>query len=188
MTVAPCSQPNGWTTYTVERGNTLFSIARAVESTVGELRTVNCVADVDNIDVGDVLYVPRAPQEPVRTGVPTVPDTETVAGLARMGCSSPASQITSPAAGARVSGVFTLSGTATIDNDNFQFYRIEIRPDFSDTYNFYARAEVPVFNGSLGQVNAALFDAGLYWVRLTVVDKTGNYIEPCTVPLFFDAP
>lgn len=183
---APCSQPEGWTTYTVERGNTLFSIARAVGSTVGELRTVNCLADADNIDVNDVLFVPRAPLGPVRTGVPVVQDAESIAGLQVAGCNSPASRIAAPIAGQRLSGAFSLTGTATIDDDMFQFYRIEVRPDFTNVYNFYSRSDVPVLDGVLGQVNADLFDAGLYWVRLTVVDKTGNYIEPCAVPIFFE--
>jgi hypothetical protein len=38
----------------------------------------------------------------------------------------------------------------------------------------------------LGNVNADLFDDGLYWVRLVVVDKTGNFIEPCAIPVIFE--
>jgi len=183
-TTSPCTPPSDWTTYTVQYGNTLFSIARAVGSTVGELRTVNCIADADNIDVGDVLAVPRNPSGPVRTGVPQVPDASVVAAYTAQGCTVPASSISAPVAGTRVRGLFTVTGTAALDD--FQYYRLEVRPDFTNIYNFYARSEQQVVNGTLGQINAELFDDGLYWVRLTVIDNTGNFIQPCAIPVIFE--
>jgi len=181
----PCAPPSDWITYTVGRGNTLFSIARAVGSTVGELKEVNCIADADNIQTGDMIAVPRAPLGPVRTGVPPRPagDYEAL-NLRAEGCGSPASSIASPAAGQRLSGLFTVQGTAALDD--FQFYRLEVRPDFTNIYNFYSRSEQPVVTGSLGQINTELFDDGLFWVRLTVIDNTGNFIEPCAIPVIFD--
>lgn len=185
-TLVPCSAPAGWTTYTVVRGNTLFSIARAVGSTVGELRTVNCLADADNIQVGGVLFVPRAPTSPIQTGVPrALPSSQQTQLLVLEGCSSPASVITSPSAGQQLRGTFDVIGTATIDDGRFQFYRLEVRPDFTNVYNFYARSDVPIYNGLLGRINAGLFDPGLYWIRLTVVDRTGNFITPCAIPVVF---
>jgi LysM repeat protein len=184
VTVEPCSAPPEWAIYTVQPGNTLFSIARAVGSTVGELRTVNCIADADNIGVGDNLFVPRPPSGPVRTGIPQVPDATAIVNYSFDGCTVPASVITGPAPGTRVSGLFTVTGTATIEN--FQYYRLEVRPDFTNIYNFYSRSEGKVANGVLGQINAELFDDGLYWVRLTVVDTTGNFIQPCAIPLIFE--
>lgn len=180
----PCSKPAGWATYTVQPGNTLFSIARAVSSTVGELRTVNCIPDADNIDVNQVLFVPHPPNGPVRTGVPRVPERHTVQRLPTEGCSVPASSLSSPSVGQHLSGSFTVTGTAALDN--FQYYKLEVRPDFTNVYNFYSRSDVPVMNGVLGNVNADLFDDGLYWVRLVVVDKTGNFIEPCAIPVIFE--
>lgn len=44
-----CSSPAGWPTYVVQRGDTLFSIARAVESSVSVLQTANCIVNVDSI-------------------------------------------------------------------------------------------------------------------------------------------
>jgi hypothetical protein len=168
----------------VQYGNTLFSIARAVGSTVGELRTVNCIADADNIGVGDILFVPRMPNGPVRTGIPQLPEASEVINFQSVGCTIPASSINGPAPGTRLSGLFTVSGTAALDD--FQFYRLEVRPDFPNIYNFYARSEQQVVNGTLGQINAELFDDGLYWVRLTVVDTTGNFIQPCAIPVIFE--
>ncbi len=186
-TALPCTQPIGWASYTVARGNTLFSIARAVGSTVSELRTVNCLANADNIQTGDVLFVPQLPNGPVRTGVPVLPESEAaVRALVKVGCGVAASDIVSPGPGERISGLFTLRGTGALEGADFQFYRLEVRPDYTNTYNFYARSETPVFNGVLGEINSDIFDDGLYWVRLTVVDNTGNFIEPCEVPVIFE--
>jgi LysM repeat protein len=176
--------PPGWTTYTVVRGNTLFAIARATGSTVGELREVNCITDVDNIQTNDVLFVPRAPNQPVRTVVPRIPDEEEVIALFPVGCGIPSSSIGSPYAGQRVSGSFAVFGTAA--HEDFQYYRLEVRPDFTNVYNFYSRSDIPVSNGVLGQINAELFDDGVFWIRLTVVDKTGNFIQPCEIPVIFE--
>jgi LysM repeat protein len=184
-TLQPCTPPDTWTTYTVGRGNTLFSIARAVGSTVGELKEVNCIADADNLRTGDILAVPRQPIGPVRTGVPA-PSESTINSLQLRseGCGTAASSIQFPAAGQRLSGLFTVQGTAALED--FQYYRLEVRPDFTNIYNFYSRSEQQVNKGPLGQINAELFDDGVFWIRLTVIDSTGNFIEPCAIPVIFD--
>lgn len=181
---APCAIPPGWTTYTVQPGNTLYSIARAVGSTVGELREVNCIADASNIDVEQVLFVPRAPNGPVQTGVPRPPDVDDMFGLLPEGCTVPASSIVFPAPGERLNGVFPVFGTAALED--FQYYKLEVRPDFTNVYNFYGRADIPVLNGPLGIINTDLFGDGVYWVRVVVVDKTGNFVEPCAIPVIFE--
>lgn len=65
-----CQQPAGWTTYTVQPGNTLSSIARWSDSTVDDLAQVNCVADVTRIEVGQVLFVPQEVVPPTVTVTP----------------------------------------------------------------------------------------------------------------------
>ncbi|MEO1665330.1 MAG: LysM peptidoglycan-binding domain-containing protein [Chloroflexota bacterium] len=184
-TTAPCGQPPGWASYTVQRGNTLFSIARAVDSTVGELRTVNCIADADNIATGEVLFVPNLPTGPVRTGVPRIMNDTEAQQVSIEGCSVAASSVASPGPGQRLSGTFNVVGTATLP-EGFSYYRLEVRPDFATTYNFYSSSETPVNNGVLGNINPALFGPGLHYIRLTVVDNTGNFIEPCVIPVIFD--
>ncbi|MEM6281041.1 MAG: LysM peptidoglycan-binding domain-containing protein [Chloroflexota bacterium] len=181
---APCERPSGWSAYTVQRGNTLFSIARAVQSSVGELRTVNCIANADNITTGQVLFVPNAPNSPVRTGVPRMMSDAEARRVSGEGCGIAASSVVVPLAGQRLSGTFDVVGTATLPG--FSYYRLEVRPDFATTYNFYARSETPVNNGLLGNINAGLFGPGLHYIRLTVVDDTGNFIEPCVIPVIFD--
>ena len=183
-TTVDCGRPGGWTTYTVQRGNTLFSIAQAVGSSVGELRLTNCIRNADRIHAGQVLFVPRAPNGPVKTGVPQYTHLPSMPSLGRVGCSQAQSTIRAPRPGQRLSGTFEIYGSATIEN--FQYYKIEVRPDFADVYNFYSRSETPVENGFLGHINAELFDDGVYWLRVVAVDETSNYAEPCVVPVIFD--
>ena len=187
-----CTSPEDWSNYIVQVGNTLFSIAQAVRSTVSELRDANCLPNANQIIVGDVLFVPNSPAQPVQTNVPA--DSSTVVnptigsgGLYSLGCISPAVQITSPAIGQQVSGVFTVSGVATYDSA-FGYYRLEIRPDEAVTFSFYARSETPVVGGALGQIDSGLFNSGLYWLRLTVVDATGNVRDDatCVIPIIID--
>lgn len=180
-TPASCDLPSGWTTYTVASGDTLFAIALATNTTVDELRFANCIDDIDNITAGDAVFVPRAPVRPVSTVAPAgVRD-----GLTTIGCTSPLTQITSPILGQRVSGTFTVFGTAT--RADFEYYKIEIRPDNATIYNFYSDSREQVINGELGHINAELFGDGLHWIRLSVVDRQAM-IQPdaiCEIPVIF---
>jgi hypothetical protein len=152
---------------------------------VGALRDANCLLNVDNIITGDRLYVPRLPDEAVVTGIPgyTPLPPEVVANLTPIGCAASGVRIDAPFAGQSVSEVFTVFGTASLEN--FGYYKIEVRPAYSDVYNFYATYELPVTNGALAQINTSLFENGLHWIRLTVVDNRGNFPEPCVIPVIF---
>ena len=163
----------------------MFSIALATGSTVGALRDANCLLNVDDIITGDRLYVPRLPDGVVVTGVPgyTPLPPEIAANLTPIGCSDSDARIDAPYAGQTVSEIFTVFGTASLDN--FGYYKIEVRPAYSDVYNFYARYDLPVTGGALAQINTSLSENGLHWIRLTVVDNTGNFPEPCAIPVIF---
>jgi hypothetical protein len=167
----------------MQPGNTLLSVARATRSNINDLSAANCLESSDQVYVGDVIYVPRLPDGVVQTNTP-----ESVAPGAvfeALGCTDPATQISSPIPGQRLDGVFTLYGTASLDN--FWYYKIEVRADFATIYNFYARSERPVTNGVLGQVDSELFDPGLYWIRLSVVDRNGAInTSPCVIPVIFE--
>src|SRR5690606_24521273 len=104
-----CTLPPGWTTYVVQRGDTLFRIALAVGSTVGELRDANCLQNVDNIYAETTLFVPRAPTRPVQPAVTVV--STSGAPAVPQGCTYPGAQITAPQHGQVVTGVITLFGT-----------------------------------------------------------------------------
>jgi len=136
------------------------------------------LADSNQIIAGDVLFLPRplgASNPPPRSP-----------NLSAIGCTDPSIQIASPSVGQSVGGVVIVFGTATLPN--FEYYKLEVRSDSQVDYNFIARFESSVMNAELGEVNTSLFTPGLYWVRLVVVDNTGNVPSSatCTVPLFFN--
>lgn len=183
-TPSSCRIPRGWTTYRVQPGDTLFAISLATNSTVDELRYANCIDDVDNITSEDMIFVPRAPLHPVSTFVPVPADVRP--DLAAFGCNDPRVQITSPGVASQLRGSFTVMGTAT--REDFGYYKIEIRPDWAEIYNFYLDSYEPVQNGALGVVNSELFGSGLHWVRLTVVDAQAGIPAgaTCEVPVIFE--
>ena len=56
----PTPEPAPSTTYTVQAGNTLFSIAQSYGLTVEELAAANGIVDVNSLIVGQVLQIPDA--------------------------------------------------------------------------------------------------------------------------------
>jgi hypothetical protein len=180
--VRVCVAPFGWIPYAVQSGESLLSIARATHSNANDLRAANCL-ETNLVYVSDVVYVPRLPD-----GVVPTPTPESIAPDAlfeALGCTHPSTQISSPIPGQRLSGVFTLYGSASLDN--FWYYKIEVRADFATIYNFYARSDKSVNNGVLGQVDSDLFAPGLYWIRLSVVDLNGAInTSPCVIPVIFE--
>lgn len=173
--------------YTILPGQNLFDIARATGTTVGRLRTANCLDDANVIIAGSVIFVPQ----PVTGNVPAVtpvfptavPPGATPESLEREGCSAPSVQITSPQPGDEVTSVVALIGSAHAPN--FRYYEIDVRPQSVAAYDFYLRRSLPVTNGPLAVINTSLFGSGLHWVRVSVIDQAGNTLEPCAIPLIF---
>jgi murein DD-endopeptidase MepM/ murein hydrolase activator NlpD len=187
-----CVIPEGWIDYVIQPGNTMFSLSRRFGLTVDELARANCIDDPDNITAGQLLYVPAgsdvAPNESVSIGSATRTPGESVAqgDYGSFNCDNPSFTITNPKPGTILRGTFAIYGTAT--HPDFQFYRLQISgsgteaADFA-TLNVY---QTPVTAGELGTVNTGAFAPGDYWLRLTVVDNTGNYPPECTVRVRFN--
>jgi LysM repeat protein len=55
------SMPGGWTTYTIQSGDTLSSIASRSGASMGDLMQANCIADPGMIVAGTSIFVPRTP-------------------------------------------------------------------------------------------------------------------------------
>lgn len=178
-------QPLGWTAYTIRSGDTLFAIALAVDSTVAELRDANCIANVNRLAIGQVIFVPRNPLRPVATTAPSVP-LESGRSLRPIGCTDFGVQITSPVTLQRLTGIFTVYGTANLAG--MQGYSIDVRPDTVTGYQSYVTQRGPIQNGILGQVNAALFGPGLHWLRLTLrgSDRSVSLGADCEIPVLFE--
>ncbi len=114
-----------------------------------------------------------APATP--TPPPPAPQPAVVASAA---CADPRAQITAPGNGQTVSGVFSLLGTAT--HDRFSYYKVEFAPGAGATggFTYLADGRGAVFNGALASVNTSGLDNGPWTFQLTVVDQTGNFIDP----------
>jgi hypothetical protein len=56
-----CTVPAGWTTYVIQSGDSLSTIAARSDSNVPDLTEVNCITISTIIHPGDVIAVPRTP-------------------------------------------------------------------------------------------------------------------------------
>jgi len=89
--------------------------------------------------------------------------------------------ITSPGNGQSVSGIVSISGTAS--HDAFQFYKIEAAPGANAEGGFVYQGggSAPVQSGILLNWDTNALGSGAWTLRLIVVDQTGNFPDPCTV-------
>lgn len=55
------AMPSGWTTYTIQAGDTLSAIAAGSGSSISELAVTNCIRDPRFIVVGMTIFVPQTP-------------------------------------------------------------------------------------------------------------------------------
>jgi len=87
------------------------------------------------------------------------------------------SGITSPAAGATVSGDVPIMGTAVIEP--FQKYELayKLEPSGNDAYIYFGGGTSPVVNGQLNIWSTSGLAPGTYSLRLRVVKTDGNYDE-----------
>ena len=67
-----CSKPLGWINYTVQSGDTLYSIAVRHQTNVATLQVGNCMGSSTKIITGSILWVPNNPTiTPSLTNTPT---------------------------------------------------------------------------------------------------------------------
>jgi LysM repeat protein len=60
-TPTPCAAPQGWTEYSVKRGDSLSTIAARTNTLIDTLITGNCLSNPNALKVGQVLLVPPTP-------------------------------------------------------------------------------------------------------------------------------
>jgi tetratricopeptide (TPR) repeat protein len=86
--------------------------------------------------------------------------------------------ITSPDGGP-VNGSVEIRGTAL--SDSFWYYKIELLEPESQEWQVIGELhQEPVVDGLLGTWDTTDLTAGTYWLRLVVVDETGNFVPPYT--------
>ena len=167
--------------YVIRRGDTLFSISRRYHTTVDALRRANCIAG-DRIFAGRRLWVPYV--APVATPTqPPGPGVNPTTAVAADPCNNPIACITSPRCGQAVSGSFWVDGTANVPN--FVRYDIDVRRDGTSVWQHLGAYTTPVVSGHLARIEPDRFGSGAFWIRLTVVDQTGNYPPRCAILVRF---
>lgn len=116
---------------------------------------------------------PAATEEPVEEEVAAPP----------VVCPDSRAVIFSPGASEVISGTVQIFGTA--QHEAFKYYKLEYASgadaDPSGEFAFLMDVTQPVVEGSLATLDTTVLDNGLYTLRLTVVDQTGNFPPPCTV-------
>lgn len=76
VTVIPCGPPFGWVrSYIVKRGDTLFSIALAYNTTYPRLQRGNCMGSSTTIYAGQRLWVPNVSTRTPIPGITIIPPT-----------------------------------------------------------------------------------------------------------------
>jgi hypothetical protein len=82
-----------------------------------------------------------------------------------------------------VRGNVTVVGTAT--HEQFQYYKIEYAPgaNADANYGYLAGGNSPVINGVLGSFDTNVLGNGTWTLQLIVVDRTGNFPDPCRVTI-----
>jgi hypothetical protein len=171
----------------------MYRLSRRFNVPVDELAEANCIVDTANITAGQILYVPPGsdvtpppPGTPAPGSTAAPGEVSAPGGVLSFNCDNPTATIVQPAPGTVLSGAFAIYGTAT--HESFQFYRLQISGGGTDSGEF-ATIDVyrnEVINGQLGTLNAAAFTPGDYWLRLTIVDQSGNYPPECTIRVRFE--
>ncbi len=93
-------------------------------------------------------------------------------------CTDPNAVITSVKNDQVVSRRLLIAGSA--NRDNFSYYELQFSSD-QKNWTRLQRVIRPAVNENLFSWDTNTVSNGDYWLRLLVVDKTGNYNEPCPV-------
>jgi hypothetical protein len=108
-------------------------------------------------------------------------ETAPTASIAIGTCPNSGAQIIQPEPGSKFSSLLVpIIGTASIPN--FDHYKMEYSTNPNkDNWNYLLQKESAVENDVLMELNTSTIPYGPYGLRLTVVDLSGNYPEPCVV-------
>jgi hypothetical protein len=128
---------------------------------------------------------PRPTRTPRPTQTPETTPTPTPKPVILPNCPNPGVRLTNPTVNAVLKGAVEITGSASIGE--FQFYKFEIKGEAtSGEWRTIATNDTPVTEGFLGVWDTSALPAGAYAFRLVVVDKTGNYPEPCEVNVIIE--
>ena len=190
-----CAPPPGWQPYVIRSGDNLFRLALRAGLSTAELQQVNCISNAASITTGQVIYMPptffagdATSSTPAAGSTPVGSSggTGTTLFPLRLGCLLTQIRFSSPDPGSTLSGLVTLRGTATLSNlPDFEYYKVELR-GVDGVYRNLAQSASPAPgpDSVLALLNTAEFAGGEYQLVLTVVDRTGNFPEPCAIRVY----
>jgi len=123
--------------------------------------------------------IPTVTPTPTITPTPAPPPAPPTPQV-RLHCAYSGAVIISPAPNAVIRGVVPIVGTAR--HPNFQYYKLELGIGTNPKkWSYIGGKKQQVVRGQLGVFNGRSVPAGVYTIRLMVVDNTGNYPPPCRV-------
>jgi hypothetical protein len=99
--------------------------------------------------------------------------------VAGEGCLPGQVLITSPQNGSEISGLVTITGTASIPN--FGFYKLEMKRADEPNWQTILTGNEVVITGTLGSWNTSLFPPGDHQLSLVVTDNQGNSLPSCVI-------
>jgi hypothetical protein len=102
------------------------------------------------------------------------------------GCIPDKLMLTSPESGQEVSGVVSLVGTVNVDN--FGFYKYEVAPQGTETWQTISAGRDPKINEEVGLWDTSTLTPGDYQLRLEVTDNRGQAYPPCVISVRVLAP
>jgi hypothetical protein len=88
-------------------------------------------------------------------------------------------EITSPLPGQEINGIFTVEGSASIEN--FGFYKFEMMPPGSSEWLTVQAGNIPVQSGRLVDWDTRRLTPGDYQLRLVLVDNQAQSLPPCEI-------
>jgi LysM repeat protein len=180
-----CNPRSDWQPYTVQPGDTLFSLAKSQGVTVQEVMKANCLAS-ERIFYGYEILLPQSKE----LSTPTIIATDQPPNLSSTEIVSSKQArwyIASPGAGTTVSGITPIIGAADFDPAEVQYYKVEIGkgdPQNPQWVTLGGTSSAPVGFGTLETLHAGGLEPGSYLLRLILVTWNGNYVgAPHTVQI-----
>ena len=119
------------------------------------------------------------------TLTPTLP-ARTPTAVPPLACQNSSATITSPTMDSQISDIVEIRGTAM--HPIMLYWKVEYRTDGNTNYAMLSNGDAPVTNDVLARLSTKTLPNGVYWLRLTVVQKDGNYPAPCEIRITIANP
>jgi hypothetical protein len=120
------------------------------------------------------------------TLTPTLPSPRAPTAAPPPACQNSSATITSPAMDSQVADIVEVRGTAT--HPIMLYWKVEYRTDGNTNYAMVSNGDAPITNDVLARLSTKTLPNGVYWLRLTVVQKDGNYPAPCEIRITITNP